>query len=85
MWLPKRIQHPRQSIGHGRKLQKTLDQEKEYSGLPTNLSKSFDCLPHDLIVAKLHAYCFFPEPLKLINSYLIVRKHMVKKNDQFSS
>ena len=64
---------------------KALDQGKEYSVLLTDLSKAFDCLPHDLIVAKLHAYGFSIELLKLINSYLTERKKRVKMNDQFSS
>ena len=55
---------------------KALDQGKEYGALLTDLSKVFDCLPHDLIFAKLHAYGF---------SYLTERKQRVKINDQFSS
>ena len=43
-----------------------LDQGKEYGALLTYLSKAFDCLSHDLIVAKLHAYGFSIESLKLI-------------------
>ena len=53
--------------------------------LKLDLSKAFDCLPHDLIVAKLHAYGFSRDSLKLINSYLTERKQNVKINDQFSS
>ena len=64
---------------------KALDQGNEYGALLTDLSKAFDCLPHDLIVAKLHAYGFSIESLKLINSYLTERKQRVKMNDQFSS
>ena len=64
---------------------KALDQGNEYGALLTDLSKAFDCLPHDLIVAKLHAYGFSIELLKLINSYLTERKKRVKMNDQFSS
>ena len=64
---------------------KALDQGKEQGALRTNLSKAFDCLPHRLIVAKLHAYDFSIESLKLINSYLTGRKQRVKINHQFSS
>ena len=64
---------------------KALDQGNEYGALLTDLSKAFDCLPHDLIVAKLHAYGFSIDSLKLINSYLTERKQRVKINDQFSS
>ena len=64
---------------------KALDQGNKYGALLTDLSKSFDCFPHDLIVAKLHAYGFSIESLKLINSYLTERKQRVKVNDQFSS
>ena len=48
----------------------TLDQGNEYGALLADLSKAFDCLPHELIVQKLHAYGFSIESLKLINSYL---------------
>ena len=64
---------------------KALDQGNEYGSLLTDLSKVFDCLQHDVIVAKLHAYSFSIESLKLINSYLTERKQRVKGNDQFSS
>ena len=53
---------------------KALDQENEYGALLTDLSKGFDCLPHDLIVAKRHAYGFSIESLKLTNSYLTEHK-----------
>ena len=64
---------------------KALDQGNEYGALLHDLSKSFDCLPHDLIVAKVHAYGFSIDSLKLVNSYLTEHKQRVKINDQFSS
>ena len=62
-----------------------LDQGKEYGALLTDLSKAFDCHPHDLIVARFHACAFLTESLKLTNSYLTESKQKVKINDQYSS
>ena len=64
---------------------KVLDKGNEYGALLTDLSKAFDCLPHDLIFAKLHAYDFSIESLKLINNYLTEGEQRFKTNDQFSS
>ena len=51
----------------------------------TDLSKAFDCLPHDLIIAKLHAYGCELLSLKLINSYLRNRHQRVKINNFYGS
>ena len=56
-----------------------------FGALLTNLSKAFDCLPHDLLIAKLNAYGFDKKALKLIHSYLSNRKQRVKVNDSYSS
>ena len=39
-----------------------------------DLSKAYDCLPHDLMVAKLEAYGISKESLQLISDYLSCRK-----------
>ena len=50
----------------------------------TDLSKAFDCIPHDLIIAKLEAYGFQTDALNLVYDYLSNRKQRVKINETFS-
>ena len=49
------------------------------------LSKGFDTLKHDLLIAKLHAYGFQHDALKLLHSYLSKRWDRTKVNTSFSS
>ena len=50
-----------------------------------DLSKSFDCIPHDLLVVKLQAYSISLNAVTFIYSYLKRRKQTVKIHDVFSS
>ena len=50
-----------------------------------DLSKAFDTLNHDLFIAKLHAYGFDKNALKLVRSYLTNRWQRTKVNTSFSS
>ena len=49
-----------------------------FGALLTDLSKAFDCLSHDLLVAKLNAYGFSMAALRLIQNYLSNRKQRTK-------
>ena len=50
-----------------------------------DLSKTFDCIAHDLLIAKLAAYGFSDTALRYIYSYLSNRKQSVRINNTFSN
>ena len=55
-----------------------------FGALLTDLSKAFDRLNHELLIAKLNAYGFTLPALKLIHNYLSSRKQRVRVNDTYS-
>ena len=63
----------------------SVDKGKTFGVLLTDLSKAFDCLSHELIIAKLNAYGFSLSALKLMQSYLWERKQRTKINQPYSS
>ena len=67
------------------KWKKSIDNGGAFGALMTDLSKAFDCLSHELLIAKLEAYGFDEKSLKLIYNYLSNRKQRVKINDSYSS
>ena len=67
------------------KWKKCIDNKGKAGVLLTDLSKVFDCLDHDLLIAKLEAYGLDYNALKLIHSYLNGRYQRVKINSRFSS
>ena len=66
------------------KWRKNMDKGKSCAALLTDLSKAFDCIVHDFLIAKLEAYGFSYEALKVIYNYLTDRKHRTKVNNSFS-
>ena len=62
------------------KWKKAVDNAKVFGALLTDLSKAFDCLLHDLIIAKLNSYSFNLAALNLIYNYLTKRKQRTKIN-----
>ena len=63
---------------------KYLNNKKIVGAILIDLSKSFDCIPRDLLIAKLHAYGFNKKALTFLYSYLKHRKQSVKINDRES-
>ena len=64
---------------------KKLDNNFVVGAVLTDLSKAFDCIPHDhLIIAKLSAYNFSDEALSYIYSYLTNRRQCVRINNTHS-
>ena len=61
-----------------------LDKQGYAGILLTDLSKSFNCINHELLIAKLQAYGFNLESLTFIQSYLSNRIQRVKINSSFS-
>ena len=56
-----------------------------FGAVLTDLSKAFDCLDHELLIAKLNAYGFSLTALKLVHSYLSNKKQRAKINSSYSS
>ena len=56
----------------------TLDNKNMVGAVLMDLSKAFDCIPHNLVIAKLHAYDVSENSLTFFYSHLKRRKQDVK-------
>ena len=54
--------------------EKYLDNKEPFEALLTDLCKTFDCVNHELLIAKFHSYGFDNSSLRLIHSYLNSRQ-----------
>ena len=63
----------------------SLDRSDKCGILFTDLSKAFDCLSHELLIAKLDSYGFDYLSLKLIYNYLSNRFQRVRVDSDFST
>ena len=62
-----------------------VDKGKVFGALLTDLSKAFDCLSHEHLIAKLNAYGFSLPALKLVQNYLSKRQQITRINQSYSS
>ena len=67
------------------KWKKGLDGKKCAGAILTDLSKAFDCLNHDQLIAKLYAYGFDKSALNFMYNYLKERKQRTKVNGAYNS
>ena len=66
------------------KWKKALDTNLFAGAILTDLSKAFDCLNHELLIAKLEAYGFGEDSCKFILDYLRNRKQRTKIGESYS-
>ena len=65
--------------------QKELDQYGYVGTVLMDLSKAYDCIPHELLLAKLEAYGLNKKSLNLVLDYLSDRKQRTKISSSYSS
>ena len=61
------------------------DCKNQFEAVHTDLSKAFDCLNHDLLIAKFEVYDFNTKALTFIQDYLSNRSQRTKINSEYSS
>ena len=64
---------------------KSLDEKQKVGVVAIDLSKAFDCICHNLLLAKLKAYGLRDTALKLLRSFLHERKQRVICNNSCSN
>ena len=62
-----------------------LDNNKYVAAILMDLSKAFDCFPHNLLIEKLKTYSLSDKALTLLLNYLANRKQCVKVGSSFSN
>ena len=85
MWLLQRLQCPNCLIALIEKWKQSVDNGGAFGTLMTDLSKAFNYLSHELLIAKLDAFGFDKMSLKLVHNYLSNGKQRVKINGSYSS
>ena len=65
-------------------VRKTCANQGVFAAVMADLSKAFDCISHELLIAKINAYGFDETSLKVIISYLKNRTQTTKVGSSFS-
>ena len=67
------------------KMKITRDRKGFCAAVLTDLSKTFDCICHDLLIVKLNAYGLEQNAVKLVYDYLSNRSQKTKVGSSFST
>ena len=63
---------------------RALDDNNYVGTIAMDLSKAFDCMPHGLLIAKLHSYGVSSKACLFLSNYLMNRMQRVKVMDTYS-
>ena len=87
MRLPERLLYSSQQclLALLEKWKRADDRDQMSDALLTDFSKAFDCLDHELLIAKPKAYGLSIPALKLVCDFLSKRKQRTKINRTYSS
>ena len=81
----KRMWHAKLLIDDTWVLERCHLKRKAFAALLTDLSKAFDCLCHDMLIAKLRSYGLDMFSFQLLQDYLSNRKQRTQVDSFFSS
>ena len=84
-WVEQSIAYKKKRVAILEKWKSVVDNKSNFGAVLSDLPRALDCLPHDLLLAKLNTYGFSLLALKLVQSYLSNRKQRTKINSKFSS
>ena len=84
MWYSKNTFHATSFLQLIQKWKAELDSEDYVGTSLMDLSKAYDCLSHDLLIAKLEAYGLDVDSLNFLLDYLSLRKHRTKVGSSYS-
>ena len=84
-WVEQSIAYKKKRVAILEKWKSVVHNKSNFGAVLSDLPKALDCLPHDLLLAKLNTYGFSLPALKLVQSYLSNRKQRTKINSEFSS